>query len=86
MADVIEVNASTGEIIERSFTQDELNQLKQDKIHNEEVANQLKEQYDLEVEKRNNSIQKFINMGFSEEEANSFVPIINPDYRIFHLL
>jgi len=86
MADVIEINVETGEIIERQYTKKEKDQLKKDKAQNEIIATELKKEYDQQIEKRNNSIKKFIDLGFSQEDAESFVPQITPDYRIMHLL
>jgi hypothetical protein len=86
MPDVIEVNATTGEIIERDFTPEELAQHEQDRINNEILAQELKAKYDADIEQRNITLQKFITLGLSEEEANKIVPEIIADYRILHLL
>lgn len=86
MADVVEINVSTGEIIERDYTKEELDQLEKDKIENKKIALELKKEYDQKIEERNAIINKFISLGFSEEEIEKIVPSITPDYRIMHLL
>lgn len=86
MADVVEINASTGEVVERDYTSEELSQINQDKINNESLAQELKNKYDQDIVERNSTVQKFISFGLSEEEANKIVPEISVDYRIIHLL
>lgn len=86
MADIVEINVSTGEVIERDFTPEELAQREQDKINNELLAQELKIKYDQEVLQRNATLEKFISLGFSLEEAKNLVPEIEKDYRILHLL
>lgn len=86
MADVVEINASTGEVVERDYTSEELSQINQDKINNEFLAQELKNKYDQDIVERNATVQKFISFGLSEEEANKIVPEISVDYRIIHLL
>lgn len=86
MADVVEVNVSTGEVIERDYTSEELTQKDQDRINNQILAQELKDKYDQDIIERNAIIQKFISFGLSEEEANKIVPSVSVDYRIIHLL
>lgn len=86
MADVVEVNVSTGEVIERGYTSEELTQKNQDRINNQILAQELKDKYDQDIIERNAIIQKFVSFGLSEEEANKIVPSVSVDYRIIHLL
>lgn len=86
MADVVEINVSTGEIVERDYTKEELDQLEKDKIENEKIALELKKEYDQKIKERSATVDKFISLGFSEEEIEKIVPSITPDYRIVHLL
>lgn len=86
MADIVEINVSTGEVVERDFTPEELAQREQDRINNETIAQELKEKYDLDILERNATVQKFISLGFSSEEANKLTPEVEKDYRILHLL
>jgi hypothetical protein len=86
MADVMEINVLTGEVIERDYSEQELVQLEKDKIENKNISIELKKQYEDEVKKRNILVNKFSDLGFSDEEINKILPKIEPDYRILNLL
>lgn len=86
MPDIIEFNVETGQMIERNFTAEEIQQREQDLLKSESLAAQLKQKYDEDVYKRSEIINKFISMGFSQNEAETLVPEIDIDYRIRHLL
>lgn len=86
MPDVLEINVSTGETIERDYTQEEILQIQKDKIENERIAVDLKQKYDEDVKNRNIIIDKLIAVGLSKEEAEKMIPKIDIDYRITHLI
>lgn len=86
MADIVEINVATGEKIERDFTPEELSRLEEDRIRNEEIALQVKAKYDEDIAERNDIIERFLSMGFTEAQAEKMSPPVFVDDRIRHLL
>ena len=75
MADVIEINALTGEVIERDFTPDELAQREIDRLaHEEAEAARIAEEQAREATKQS-ALDKLKLLGLSEEEARAIIGI-----------
>lgn len=75
MPDVIEINALTGEVIERDFTPDELAQREIDRLaHEEAEAARIAEEQAREATKQS-ALDKLQLLGLSEEEARAIIGI-----------
>lgn len=71
MADVVEINVETGEVIERDFTEEELAQRKKDEAEfkKAEKARVAAEKKDAET--KANALAKLAALGLTEEEAKA---------------
>lgn len=75
MPDVIEINALTGEVVERDFTPDELAQREIDRLaHEEAEAARIAEEQAREATKQS-ALDKLQLLGLSEEEARAIIGI-----------
>lgn len=72
MADVVEINAATGEVIERDFTPEEIVQREADIAAAEAAALAAQEEADAKAAVRASALQKLAALGLSEAEATAF--------------
>jgi hypothetical protein len=78
MIDITEINISTGEVIEREYTQEEKNNRdqKQSEISEEALAKMAEAQEDLAyIELKQSAINKLIALGLTEQESLALVGI-----------
>lgn len=78
MIDITEINISTGEVIEREYTQEEKNNRdqKQSEISEEALAKMAAAQEDLShIELKQSAINKLIELGLTEAQAQAVVGI-----------
>jgi hypothetical protein len=73
MSDILEINAVTGERIERDFTQEELEQRQKDIAnHKAQIASQ-EEEKNAKIAAKESAIQKLSALGLNEEEINAII-------------
>jgi hypothetical protein len=78
MIDITEINISTGEVIEREYTQEEKNSRdqRQSEISEEALAKMSQAQEDLDyIELKQSAIIKLQSLGLTEDEAKAIVGI-----------
>lgn len=73
MADVLIVNAKTGERIERDFTPEELEQRELDRIAAEEAEAARVAEEEAKIAAKQSALQKLAALGLTEEEAQAIV-------------
>lgn len=74
MIDITEINISTGEIVQREYTQEEKNirDQKESEISEEALAKIAAAQEDLAyIELKESAISKLISLGLTEDEAKA---------------
>lgn len=69
MADVVEINASTGEVIERNFTEQELAQRAIDLAEFEALQLAKIAEEEAKAATRQSALDKLMALGLTEEEA-----------------
>ena len=73
MADVLIVNAKTGERIERDFTEEELAQREADRIAAEEAEAARVAEEEAKIAAKESALAKLAALGLTEEEAQAIV-------------
>ena len=73
MANVLIVNAKTGERIERDFTPEELAQREADRIAAEEAEAARVEEENAKIAAKESALAKLAALGLTEEEAKAIV-------------
>lgn len=74
MIDITEINISTGEVVQREYTQEEKNirDQKESEISEEALAKIAAAQEDLAyIELKESAISKLISLGLTEDEAKA---------------
>lgn len=71
MADVIEINALTGEVIERDFTEEELAQRKKDLAAEKKAEKARVAEEEAKAATKASALAKLAALGLTEEEAKA---------------
>jgi len=76
MADVLEINAETGEVVERSFTSDELAQRELDRIAFEKAETLRIVEEKAREDAKKSAISKLSTLGLNKQEIHSIIGVI----------